>query len=249
MSISLNVLCPNARRTQIKVQPNTKVLEIIEEVGECEYILFFFFAKFIFCTKVCKKQGFDPSEYCLIHQKKTLDITLSFRLTGVPNNGHLELQKLEGGPRIFNDVTLVLQLDDGSRLSAKSFPPNTTSLENVINAYKSECELLQCVFNEDLARETETFPICIYLTEQIIGMNQLRNTTLKDLGLLNGRGIIRFSFKNLKMDEFEKLEQEFNLKLCKKIKLEQVFLKQKEEQIRSLNNKQETDTKGKLQIS
>ena len=104
----------------------------------------------------------------MIHQKKTLDITLSFRLTGVPNNGHLELQKLESGPRTFNDVTLVLQLDDGSRLSAKSFTPNSTSLENVITEYKSESELLQCVFNDDLARETETYPVCIYLAEQVI---------------------------------------------------------------------------------
>ncbi len=37
MSISLSVLCPNARRTQIKVQPNTKVLEIIEEVTEFHF--------------------------------------------------------------------------------------------------------------------------------------------------------------------------------------------------------------------
>ena len=96
-------------------------------------------------------------------------------------------------------------------------------------------------FNEDLAREKETFPICVYLTEQVIGINQLRNTTLKDLGLINGRGIIRFGYKNLKIDEFEKLEQEFNLKLSKKIKLEQTFLKQKD-QVRALTNVPETES-------
>ena len=81
----------------------------------------------------------------------------------------------------------------------------------------------------------------------MVGINQLRNTTLKDLGLLNGRGIIRFSFKNLKIDEFEKLDQEFNLKLAKKIKLEQTFLKQKEEQIRSTTSVPElTNNQGKI---
>ena len=82
---------------------------------------------------------------------------------------------------------------------------------------------------------------------KVVGINQLRNTTLKDLGLLNGRGIIRFSFKNLKIDEFEKLDQEFNLKLAKKIKLEQTFLKQKEEQIRSTTSVPElTNNQGKI---
>jgi len=56
MSISLNVLCPNARRTQIKVQPNTKVLEIIEEVGECEYILFFFLLNLFFAPRFVKSK-------------------------------------------------------------------------------------------------------------------------------------------------------------------------------------------------
>ena len=169
-----------------------------------------------------------------------MDITLSFRLTGVPNNGHLELQKLDGGPRSFKDVIIILQLDDGSRLSAKSFQPSSTYLNDVISEYMSESELLHIALNEELARETETFPICIYLTEQVIGMNQLRNTTLKDLGLINGRGILRFTYKSMALEEFEKLEQEFDLKLSRKIKLEQTFLKQIEEQIRSNSNQSET---------
>lgn len=43
---SIIVLCPNARRQQIKVQPNTKILQVIEEV--------------------CKKQGLNPDEYELM---------------------------------------------------------------------------------------------------------------------------------------------------------------------------------------
>jgi tether containing UBX domain for GLUT4 len=212
MSTTLNILCPNGRRSQVKVQANTKVLEIIEEV--------------------CKKNGFDSNEYALVHHKKQLDITLSFRLTGVPNNGHLELQKLEGGPRTFADVILVLQLDDGSRLSAKSFSPNSTHLNRVLTAYKNESELIEVAFNQDLARETDTYPIMAYLNEQVVGLNQLENTTLKDLGLINGRGIIRFGFKNINRDEYDKIQEEFNLKLSKKLKLDQTFQKILEDQVK-----------------
>jgi tether containing UBX domain for GLUT4 len=212
MSTTLNILCPNGRRSQVKVQANTKVLEIIEEV--------------------CKKNGFDSNEYALVHHKKQLDITLSFRLTGVPNNGHLELQKLEGGPRTFADVILVLQLDDGSRLSAKSFSPNSTYLNSILTTYKNESELIEVAFNQDLAKETDTYPIMAYLNEQVVGLNQLENTTLKDLGLINGRGIIRFGFKNINRDEFDKIQEEFNLKLSKKLKLDQTFQKILEDQVK-----------------
>lgn len=209
MSTTVNVLCPNGRRSQIKVQPNTKILEILEEV--------------------CKKQGFNPNEHCLVHQKKALDVTLTFRLSGVSNNGHLELRVLETGPRTYADVILVLQLDDGSRLSAKSFSPNETSLEQVLQAYKDESELLHVAFNEKLADETDTYPMCVYLNEQVVGLRQFKHTTLKDLGLINGRGIIRFGYKTIDKEQFSKLEFEFEQKLSRKIKLEEEFKKKVEE--------------------
>ena len=40
---SITVLCPNARRQQVKVEPNLKILQIIEEV--------------------CKKQGLNSDDY------------------------------------------------------------------------------------------------------------------------------------------------------------------------------------------
>ena len=223
MSTTINLLCPNSRRIQIKVQPNTKILDIIEEA--------------------CKKQGFDSNEYCLIHQKKTLDITLSFRLSGIPNNGHLELRKLETGPRIFNDVTIVLQLDDGSRLSAKSFPPNSTYLEDILNAYKDESDLLHVAFNEQLALETETYPVFNYLNEQIIGLKQFKQTTLKDLGLINGRVIVRFGYKSIDRETYERSQMEFDQKINKKIKLDQEFIKivETNQKLEATNQKMEAN--------
>ena len=90
MSTQVTVVCPNARRQQVKTTPNLKILAIIEEV--------------------CKKQGLESNEYDLIHQRKPLDVTLTLRLAGVPNNAQLELKKSESGPRKFEDVTIALQL-------------------------------------------------------------------------------------------------------------------------------------------
>jgi tether containing UBX domain for GLUT4 len=101
MATSVTIVYPNARRLQLKIQPTTRILDIIEEA--------------------CMKQGLVPNDYGVVHQKRSIDVTLAFRLTGIPNNAILELKKCENGPRKFEDVTIVLQLDDGTRLTAKTF--------------------------------------------------------------------------------------------------------------------------------
>lgn len=114
-SASVTVLCPNARRQVVKVQASTKILEMIEEV--------------------CKKQGLDPNRFDLVFQKKHLDVTLTYRLSGVPNHAQLELVELESGPRQIAPVSVCLQLDDGTRLAVKAFPPAQTTLYAVLQAY------------------------------------------------------------------------------------------------------------------
>lgn len=209
MSSSLNILCPNGRRQLVKVSANTKILDIIEEV--------------------CKKQGYQTNEYDLIHQRKHLDVSLTFRLSGIPNNGQLELKKLENGPRTFQDVTIALQLEDGSRLTQQAFKPDSTSLLNVIEFYDqldNEKKFSQ-VFNESLCYANETFPVISYLNEQIVGCKQLKHTTLKDLGLTSGRSIIRFHFKSIEREHFDLLNLEFDEKLKSKNKLDEIFERKK----------------------
>lgn len=41
----------------------------------------------------CAKFDLDPSEYTLVHNKKTLDLALAFRLSGVSSNANLEVRK------------------------------------------------------------------------------------------------------------------------------------------------------------
>jgi hypothetical protein len=70
------------------------------------------------------------------------------------------------------------------------------------------------------------------MNEQLIGTYQLKNTSLKDLGLTNGRGIIRYGVKQIESEHFEKLNDEFRLKIEKKLKLEESFkVKQQQQQL------------------
>jgi tether containing UBX domain for GLUT4 len=192
---SVTIVCPNARRQAVKVQPNTKVLDIIEEV--------------------CRKQGFFSDEYGLFYHKKFIDVTLPYRLTGIANNAEIELKLLPGGARKFSDVVISLQLDDGSRLEPLTFNPQM-NLHHVIETFKetnkSKFEL-----------KYDDFSTCSYLNDQRYGRFQLENTTLKDFGLTNGRGILRLGNKPTPKDVFEKSDLEFRQLLDKQAKLDATF--------------------------
>lgn len=203
---SVTIVYPNARRVQIKIQPTTKVLEIIEEA--------------------CKRQGLESDEHTLRYQKRTLDTTLTFRMTGIANNTTLDLEKMDVA-RKFKDVTLVLQLSDGSKLTPKNFKPDITTFEQVLCAYQAESELLQSI----LARqEADLYPTCSFMNEQVVGDYQLRNTTLKDMGLLNGRVLIRVDSLKLEKDAFEKRHLDFEQKLEKKLRLDRIYEEKKLEE-------------------
>ena len=195
---TITVLCPNGRRELIKVQPSTKILEIIEES--------------------CKKQGLDPNEHDAIFQRRRLDIASTLRLSGVPNNAMFELKKLEI-PRKFEDVTIAFQLEDGSRLNPHPFSPNSY-LNEIIEHFSKVSDSLK---NSLEHKQANFHSVCSYMNEQLVGTYQLKNTSLKDLGLTNGRGIIRFNIKHLESENFEKLNAEFGLKMEKKLKLEENF--------------------------
>lgn len=64
------------------------------------------------------------------HQRKKCDLTTPWRLLGIPTNAMLDMYKLEQ-PRPITDVTIQLQISDGSRLTG-SFKPSTTLQEMLI---------------------------------------------------------------------------------------------------------------------
>ncbi|RMZ95066.1 Tether containing UBX domain for GLUT4 [Brachionus plicatilis] len=215
---SVTVFCPNARRQPVKVQPSTKIVDILEEV--------------------CKKQGYSPNEHELVYQKKSLDLTLTFRLSGIPNNAVVDLKMLDSGPRHYENVTISLQLEDGSRLTPTDFKSDSTSLFSIIENYSRlnpELIDLKKALDENLSQENNFYATISYLNEQIIGLKQLKLTFLKDLGLTKGRYILKFLNRKIDQDQFNKLMTEFDARQAKKMKLDEIY-KQKQEELKQTSD-------------
>ncbi|KAF5269989.1 hypothetical protein FQR65_LT05788 [Abscondita terminalis] len=111
MDKAVVVLAPNGRRQTVKVNLNTTILQILEEV--------------------CKKQGLKPEEYDLKHHNKCLDTSTIIRFSGLPNNAQLELIE---ATKVRSDgiVTVGLQLENGTRLTG-DFEPSI-SLSGILAA-------------------------------------------------------------------------------------------------------------------
>ncbi|XP_012278679.1 tether containing UBX domain for GLUT4 isoform X3 [Orussus abietinus] len=98
---SVTVLTPNGRRQNVRVTPDTTILQVIEEV--------------------CQKHGFNSEEYDAKHYNRILDADTSFRFTGLSNNAQLEMV-LRSKPRSVSNVTLCIQLENGERVTGQFSP-------------------------------------------------------------------------------------------------------------------------------
>lgn len=171
MTSTVNVLCTNGRRQNVKVNPNTRILEIIETV--------------------CAKQGFNPAEFDLKHQRTILDVQLPFRYANLPNNAKLEMVKCKVA-RKSAPTQLALQVPSGDRLQ-HSFAPSV-SLWDVLEHWESQPGSVHK--DQLMAARPENdgqlaHPVCVYMRQEIIGEPALKSTTLHSLGLAGSKALIR----------------------------------------------------------
>lgn len=123
---------------------------------------------------MCEKFKLDSNEFELKHHKRILDLTTSFRFSGLPNNAQLEMIEAQK-KRQDTEVDIVVQLGDGARLDG-TFKPITTLLDIITQLCPNE------LTGVDL--------FAIYMRTEITS-DKLGDTTLKDLGLISGRAIVR----------------------------------------------------------
>ncbi|CAH3157327.1 unnamed protein product [Porites lobata] len=170
---SVVVLCPNARRQTIKVNPTTTVLQVLEEV--------------------CRKQGLSSEQYALKNQRKILDDTLPIRYSGLSNNAHLELVTSQKSKKVQSTSTVGLQLESGERL-VKEFP-SSSSLWDVLSYWDSNQDSPHQGKIINPTPEENKNPVCVYMTQEIKGGSSLQNTTLHSLGLAGKRVVIRLIYR------------------------------------------------------
>ncbi|XP_043469265.1 tether containing UBX domain for GLUT4 isoform X2 [Leptopilina heterotoma] len=113
---SVNVLLPNGHRQNIKVSPNTTILQVLDEA--------------------CQKYGLQAENYDIKNLNKVLDVNSSFRFTNLPNNAQLEMVPCIKKRELLN-ITIGLQLEDGHRLMG-DFQPNTLLNEILLSLAPSE---------------------------------------------------------------------------------------------------------------
>ncbi|CAK9830565.1 Tether containing UBX domain for GLUT4 [Anthophora retusa] len=129
--------------------------------------------------EVCKKHGYNTDDYDLKHFNHILDPNAIFRFTGLANNAQLEMVPCKK-IRSTSNVVIGIQLENGERLMGE-FTPNVSLAEVLKNVN----------FDQDLEKIT-----LVYMHCEISGIETLKNTTLKSLGLNNGKAMLRVIHKN-----------------------------------------------------
>ncbi|CAF3073264.1 unnamed protein product, partial [Rotaria sp. Silwood2] len=137
---------------------------------------------------ICNQENLDSSEWGLTHQRKKCDLTVPWRLASIPTNALLEMYKLEER-RPTSDITVQLQLPDSSR-HAGNFNPSIT-LQEMLNWYRSQSESMIAALDTSMNVDNKLFPVCSYMSEEVIGNYALSNTALRELGLTCGAAVVR----------------------------------------------------------
>ncbi|TNM85446.1 hypothetical protein fugu_007717 [Takifugu bimaculatus] len=164
--VSVTVLAPNGRRQTVKVSPNTPLLQVLEDV--------------------CKKHGFDPEEHGLkyvFNQPRTnIDLSLPWRFANLPNNAKLEIVTCTRKQAVTeSQVSIALQMENGLRHQG-SFSCEQ-SLWEVVTHFPQISVTVQS--------DSGSTPVCVYMRNEVSGIEALKKATLKSLGLTGGSAIVR----------------------------------------------------------
>ncbi|GMG23732.1 hypothetical protein AFCA_005896 [Aspergillus flavus] len=119
MSAHVVVLDSTARRATIKTTPGKYLTDVLQEA--------------------CAKLGVDASQYGLKYKGKQVDLSLSFRLSGLISGAKLELVQLSRSPSV---VTVALQLPEPEARGAPNGRlldkfPSTTSLWFILRKFEA----------------------------------------------------------------------------------------------------------------
>uniref|UniRef100_UPI00358FDB4B tether containing UBX domain for GLUT4 isoform X2 n=1 Tax=Myxine glutinosa TaxID=7769 RepID=UPI00358FDB4B len=158
----VSVLTPTGRRQTVRVNANTLMLQILEEV--------------------CNKHDLNPDEYDLKFQHRVLRPSEQIRYSNLPNNAKLEMVAASHPCSSEHQVRIALQLPDGARMQDVFSPRH--KLWDVIMHFPQSRVL--CMQTQDVV------PGCVYMQNEYAGEEVLKKTTLKILGLIGGSAAIRF---------------------------------------------------------
>ncbi|CAI6350848.1 unnamed protein product [Macrosiphum euphorbiae] len=118
----------------------------------------------------------NSNDFDLKYHNKILDTTSLIRFTNIANNALLELVPVTKS-RQNSSVGVWLQIEDGSRLSGE------------FSSNQNLWEIIQILLKDNFSNYES--PAIIYTRMEIIGKEQLQQKTLKDIGLVSGKALLR----------------------------------------------------------
>ncbi|EAW10209.1 putative UBX domain protein [Aspergillus clavatus NRRL 1] len=189
MSSHVVVLDSTARRATIKTTPGKYLADILQEA--------------------CAKLGLDASQYGLKYKSKQVDLSLSFRLSGLASGAKLELVQLSRSPSV---VTVALQLPESE---ARGVPngrlldkfPSTTTLWLVLRKFEAGVAgggsprnftargiPIATAGNEGSGRLFYETPVVQIMGRELSTFDELQKS-LVQLGFNSGNVLVRLSFR------------------------------------------------------
>ena len=188
MAAHVFVIDSSARRQQIKTTPGTYLRDVLDEA--------------------CKKFGKDPEHFMLTDSSrppKTLDLSLTLRLSGLVNGAKLQLVQGSRSPSVINvAIKLPPSVGDGQRLQDK-FPSNTSLWlvlrkfeEAVAGQTSRKLNLTQRgIPSTDLGAGRLVYeqPVVKIMQREMADFVTLQKT-LAQLGFNNGSVLLQLEFRN-----------------------------------------------------
>ncbi|KAJ5143638.1 uncharacterized protein N7515_002425 [Penicillium bovifimosum] len=187
MSAHVVVIDATARRATIKTTPSKHLTDILQEA--------------------CSKLGYNASQYSLKHNRKQLDLSLSFRLSGLSSGAKLELVQLSRSPSV---VTVGLQLPESEARGAPNGRildkfPSTTTLWLVLRKFEAgvagsgparnfTSRAVPSADGDVAGRLYYETPVLQIMEREISSFTDLQKT-LAQLGFNSGSVLIRLSFR------------------------------------------------------
>ncbi|KAG0723230.1 Tether containing UBX domain for GLUT4 [Chionoecetes opilio] len=168
--MSVTVLCAGGRRHNVKVTPNTVILQIIEEAS--------------------LKQGLNPDLYDLRHLRRVLDSSSSVRYSGLPNRCQLEMVEAAVA-RLPASVTVHIATESGIRL-VHDFPSIVT-LWDILVHHKEHSG----VGEEFLPAVESGKEVVLVYAMRRISCPELAKVTLRTLGITSGKCLLRHSVQSM----------------------------------------------------
>ncbi|ULT89667.1 hypothetical protein L3Y34_008229 [Caenorhabditis briggsae] len=196
----LTIICPNAKRVQVKTTPMMLIRQVLEEA--------------------CLKSGFEVNRHRLQTQsRKPIDPSLPFRLSGIPNNATLEMIQKEASSE---NAMIDLAIQSGSGARHQKKVNVKVMLLDVLKDFTAE-------FGEDLATTVDgSVPCVVYMNKRYTGA-ELAVNSLSSLGVSTGKCLIRYMRVKLNAEELSAMETRLKEEMDRKKAMDANFSKLKAE--------------------